>query len=119
MIYKKTKRNHIKETLLKAFGEKCIICGYSKSKRALAFHHVNPKEKEFQISLCLISWKDAVLEAKKCALLCKNCHGEVHAGILILPEKYYTFDEKYLNFNIYIDFQKSDNKSISESRICQ
>lgn len=31
-------------------GGKCSVCGYSKCKGALEFHHLDPKEKDFGIS---------------------------------------------------------------------
>jgi hypothetical protein len=31
-------------------GNKCLLCGFNKFPEALEFHHVNPEEKEFQLS---------------------------------------------------------------------
>ena len=47
---------------------------------ALEFHHKNPKEKEFLISgpRLTYSLKRLTEEAKKCELLCSNCHKEIH-----------------------------------------
>ena len=61
------------------FGGKCKICGYSKSLDALVFHHRNPKEKDF--GLAVKNWRkyeDLVKEAKKCDLICANCHYILH-----------------------------------------
>mgnify|MGYP001559615702 FL=1 len=72
-------RRNKKEKLVKIFGGKCIICGYKKYSGALDFHHINPKTKSFALSvkgLCY-SWATVMDEAKKCVLLCKNCHTEV------------------------------------------
>ena len=63
-------------------GGKCIICGYNKCQEALVFHHREPKEKAFDISMlmrrgnCL---ELLIAEADKCDLLCANCHMEKHA----------------------------------------
>ncbi len=72
-------RRRKKEKLIILFGGKCIKCGYDKSYRALSFHHRNKEDKCFGLSdkgLCH-SWKELVKEAKKCDLLCANCHMEV------------------------------------------
>ena len=64
-------------------GNKCQICGYNKSIAALEFHHLNPKEKEYQLSSgnCR-SIQEDLEEAKKCILVCSNCHKEIHAGLI-------------------------------------
>ncbi len=68
-------------------GGKCTICGYKKYIGALDFHHINPSTKLFSLSvkgLCY-SWDSILKEAKKCILLCKNCHTEVENKISKLP----------------------------------
>lgn len=70
-------------------GGQCIICKYSKSSRALSFHHIKPSQKHFGISERGItrSWKKVQDELDKCVLLCSNCHAEVHEGITQLPRE--------------------------------
>lgn len=70
-------------------GGKCQICGYKKCSRALSFHHLNPKKKDFTISAKGLtrSWAKLQEEIDKCILLCANCHMEVHEGITQLPRK--------------------------------
>lgn len=87
----------------------CSICGYSRSKRALEFHHIDPKEKESV--LCRIrDPKLAVIEIKKCTLLCSNCHREFHDGlitqlqILQAGEKNQQFFKKIDSFLDGLDF---------------
>lgn len=62
-------------------GGKCIICGYTKCIKALNFHHLNPEDKDFQISgnHCR-RWEAIQKELDKCVLVCANCHAEVHDG---------------------------------------
>jgi len=75
-----SERRKRKAHLVKMLGGKCIQCGYNKSLSALSFHHVNPKEKLFDLSHngnLLHDWKEVVAEALKCQLLCLNCHAEV------------------------------------------
>ena len=72
-------RRKRKEKLVKMLGGKCAKCGYKKSLSALSFHHINPKEKCFDLSHngnLLHPWEKVVAEAKKCILLCLNCHAE-------------------------------------------
>jgi len=72
-----------KKELVKIFGGKCKLCGYKKYVGAMDFHHTNPSEKSFSLSvkgLCY-SWDTIRKEAKKCVILCKNCHAEVENGI--------------------------------------
>lgn len=52
----------------------------------LHFHHVDPSTKSFAVSVAtgksLQTFRE---EAKKCVLLCANCHGEVKAGLVPSP----------------------------------
>ncbi len=80
-------RRYCKKTLVGLFGGKCEICGYSKSVRSLQFHHIDPSTKSFSLGhwsnvLCL---EKMLEEAKKCLLLCANCHGEVEEGTTVVP----------------------------------
>ncbi len=58
----------------------CLACGYKKSSRALQFHHRNPAEKSFTVSIYQVkrSWKIVKAEIRKCDVLCANCHFELH-----------------------------------------
>lgn len=77
-------RIRAKQTLVNYKGGKCIVCGYNKYIGNLTFHHLDPNEKEFQISGKSISLDKLKVEADKCALLCHICHGELHAGLIKL-----------------------------------
>jgi hypothetical protein len=57
----------------------CSICGYNECDAALDFHHVNPKDKIFQINLTTMRTKDEKIfnELNKCILLCSNCHRKI------------------------------------------
>lgn len=67
--------------LKEARGGKCIRCGYNKCIQALEFHHLDPNKKDFTISNANFKLLEATEEAKKCILLCSNCHKEFHAGL--------------------------------------
>lgn len=70
-----------KRQLIQLMGGRCIRCGYNRSASALDFHHIDRNEKGRGISQLLAvtqSWgfEMALEEAKKCELLCSNCHRE-------------------------------------------
>ena len=78
-VYKR--RAKLKQMALDYMGKKCQICGYDKCSRALVFHHINPEEKDFNISSANCSWDKIKKELDKCILLCSNCHAEIHDKI--------------------------------------
>jgi len=88
----KTWRQNTKLRLVEAFGGECGICGYKKSTRALSLHHLDPERKEFSFNKGCMSWSKIVGEAKKCVLLCHNCHMEVHDGLTEIPDDIKKFD---------------------------
>lgn len=65
-------------------GAKCWICGYSRSKAALDFHHIDGQTKSMGLSTreMQLSWQTVWTEVQKCCLLCSNCHREHHAGLV-------------------------------------
>lgn len=72
-------RNRTKKRLIDYKGGKCEICGYCKDvPSCYDFHHKDPKEKLFSISHKNVSFENVIKEVDKCALLCKNCHSELH-----------------------------------------
>jgi len=81
------RRKKLRDLALEYKGGKCSICGYCKCKRALSFHHLDPKKKKFGISMKGItrSWEKTRMELDKCVLLCSNCHMELHEGLTQLP----------------------------------
>jgi hypothetical protein len=81
------RRRRVKQLLVEQAGGACVVCGYSRLVGALAFHHVDPNEKRFAMSVRGVarSLERAQAEAAKCVLLCANCHAEVEAGVATLP----------------------------------
>ncbi len=77
----------MKLALVQAAGGACRICGYDRFPGALQFHHVDPAAKAFAIADRGVarSLERALAEARKCVLLCANCHAEVEAGIATMP----------------------------------
>ncbi len=83
------RRRYIKRRLVEASGGACALCGNARHPGALHFHHVDPSQKGFGLSRNGVSRSlDAALEeARKCVLLCANCHAEVEAGVSKLPDE--------------------------------
>jgi len=82
--YKNTSRRDFTIKIKKAAGGKCKLCGYDKCFSSLVFHHLDPKTKEANISKLVKDrgFELAEKESKKCILICANCHGEVHEGLI-------------------------------------
>ncbi len=76
-------RIRTKGKLIKEFGGCCKICGYDRYQGALEFHHIDPKTKSFTIADAgkTHTFENALKEARKCILICANCHREIEAGI--------------------------------------
>lgn len=92
-------RNRTKNNLVLAAGRKCRLCSYSKCAKALEFHHLNGEDKLFSLSSRIRSVAVIIAEAKKCVLLCANCHREVHDGISSLNGIEPIFDEKIFHLS--------------------
>ena len=76
--HRRKRRNEI----IYFMGGKCALCGYDKDPSALEMHHLNPLEKQYQLSSGNCKRiQDDIEEAKKCILLCANCHRETHSGM--------------------------------------
>lgn len=81
------RRRRVKDILLAEAGGCCRICGYDRAPSALHFHHLDPTQKSFGLALrgMTRSLDRCRAEARKCVLLCANCHAEVEAGVARLP----------------------------------
>ncbi len=73
----------LKSQMIDYKGGCCSRCGYDKYQGALEFHHLDPNEKDFNLShLRKYSFDERVKsELDKCILVCANCHREVHYEI--------------------------------------
>jgi transposase-like protein len=81
------RRRRVKQILVGEAGGACAICGYNDHPSALEFHHLDPTLKAFGVSRRGVTRSiDAVREeARKCILLCANCHAKVEAGAADVP----------------------------------
>lgn len=95
-----------KADLASIFGGKCCLCGFNTFQEALEFHHVDPKNKEFQLfskGHMTKSLEKQIREIKKCILVCANCHRGIHAGHLSVPDNW----ESYFNQDVADQLQKN------------
>lgn len=83
------RRRKVKRLVIEEAGGKCRLCGYGRCPAALQFHHLDPSDKRFGLSLKGVARAlDTVREeAQKCVLLCATCHAEVEAGFVCLPDR--------------------------------
>jgi len=103
-------RTNTKDRMVKAMGGKCQCCGYDTCNNSLAFHHIDPSEKELgfgDLRSDPKKWTNIVSELKKCILVCNNCHGEIHAGIRFIPESFSLFDDTYIKHDAKV--REEDN----------
>jgi hypothetical protein len=70
----------LRSRLIAAFGGKCQRCGYSKSLRALHYHHADASEK-YEWSNGRASLKEVEMHPERFILVCANCHAEIHDEI--------------------------------------
>lgn len=101
-----------KTNLISLFHSKCCICGFDKFQEALEFHHINPEEKEISLSANkMVSLERQINEAKKCILVCSNCHKGIHAGYYQVPPNYQDlFDNEQAEYLLQM------NKEIKEGK---
>lgn len=79
-IQRRNKHQQRKRDLVALKGGCCEKCGGEFHPNVFDFHHIDAGEKKFplkQRNLCR-TWESIVAEADKCAMLCANCHREVH-----------------------------------------
>lgn len=110
-----------KSNLIKIFDSKCCICGFDKFQEALEFHHVNPAEKEFSIgasNAITKSLSNQLEEAKKCVLLCSNCHRGVHAGYYQVPENWRKLYNEEIAQQLLDDLEKTKTKTLHYCQRC-
>jgi hypothetical protein len=81
--------------LVEANGHKCACCGLVDDPVVYDFHHLDPKTKLFGIgSNSTTRSKQAYAdEAKKCILVCANCHRKIEKGLILQDTLNIIFDE--------------------------
>lgn len=73
--------NHKRLVFIQGIKESsgCVICGET-DPCCLEFHHLNPDEKELQVSEQHNNLERVLKEIEKCIVVCSNCHRKIHAG---------------------------------------
>jgi DNA-binding CsgD family transcriptional regulator len=82
-------RRNAKDDLVREAGGQCVLCGYDTWFGALHFHHLDPHTKSFGLAMRghTKSFAKLLAEARKCILLCANCHAEVEGGVTTIPDE--------------------------------
>ncbi|MBI3601861.1 MAG: hypothetical protein HY209_03105 [Candidatus Omnitrophica bacterium] len=77
------RRKKIRAMAVAHKGGKCVRCGYDRCIDVLEFHHLDPAQKDFNISSkgYTRSWARVKEELGKCIMVCANCHRELHAKV--------------------------------------
>lgn len=77
-----------KQKVYSLVGTACWHCGYDRGLdgiSVLEFHHMNPADKQRNVSrreIATLRWETVLCEMKKCCLLCCRCHREFHCGLI-------------------------------------
>lgn len=69
-----------KKRLVELFGSQCSVCKETFHVSAFDFHHRDPDQKNRDRAFAHLAWEDMVEEAKKCDMICSNCHRRLHYG---------------------------------------
>ena len=74
----------MKRQLVDEAGGCCAVCGYDRCISNLHFHHVDQKRFAMTTAMgkSIATFRE---EAKKCVLVCANCHGEIESGLIETP----------------------------------
>lgn len=89
---------HYRESRLALLWElktPCVKCGETR-KCSIQFHHIDPADKEVNLSNGNIGKERIKVEVKKCVCLCANCHLEFHYIYGHHPDNPKEALEKYL-----------------------
>jgi hypothetical protein len=92
------RKQFVRRVLLIEAGDRCQSCGYDRLRANLHFHHVDPSTKKFGLTSgngkSLARFRE---EARKCVLVCANCHGEIEGGLRRCPS---TMEQKVRVFRL-------------------
>lgn len=71
--------------ITRAWKTECFICGVSGSESALEAHHLDPSQKESEVSQAR-TLRQLLRELAKCVPLCHDCHAELHRSSRLCSE---------------------------------
>ena len=93
-------RKRIKIALVEGFQHQCTCCGLIDEPQLYDFHHLNPQEKTFGIASASTTRSRQAYadEAKKCIMVCANCHRRIENNLIDLNDfNLIYFDEEIYN----------------------
>lgn len=99
------RRRLLKQRAVDYKGGSCVKCGYNNCISALEFHHTDPTQKDFAISVSghTRSWQIILNELDKCILVCCRCHREIHHELInkqpVVERNYYKEEKNCLVCN--------------------
>lgn len=116
--YNRRKSKEIFLELLKQFS--CDLCGYNSCIAALEFHHIDEKNKDYDIeNLISLQYtsienlsKIIISELNKCQILCSNCHVKHHSNTEFYDLHKNEIEMRCKNYKPMII--KSDTKKVIE-----
>lgn len=88
----KNRRQQLRDEALDKYGGKCEICGFSKYKSALEFHHVLHDGK-FDRHNPIKRYKEILIDKNEYKLLCANCHAAITHGEIPNPKQRRTSED--------------------------
>lgn len=105
--------------IVRELGGKCEHCGLDGIKYPwlIDLHHKDPTQKEIEPNkLYDCRFKDAMIEAAKCILLCGNCHRTEHNKQYHYRYVKYEKEMELLVNNAHIDYEE-EHKRIEKERL--
>lgn len=75
-----------RKELLEMMGNCCSNCGFTGNPATLQFHHTDPSNKKYSLYSKNLLRSDRYEEAKKCIILCANCHIAEHTNQELLKK---------------------------------
>ena len=91
-------RRRTKSRLVALLGGECNYCNTVYHDEAYDIHHIVENDKGFGFGAIMAhpqAWDTLVTEAKKCMLLCANCHRQLHAGHIDIEDIAAAYDERF------------------------
>lgn len=106
----KTARHRIKKSLVFAYGNKCYVCHKTFNTSIYEFHHLDPSKKSFPLGTGNTHARNIVIkEARKCILVCPNCHRLITLGEIKLPKNTNSNFDAY-KFKLIYKYSINTNK---------
>ena len=108
-------RRRIKIALVEAFGAECQTCHNKFPQSVFEFHHLIPSEKSFGLGTVSTTRSRQAYadEAKKCIMVCANCHRLIEYENLNISEIACSFNEdKYYSI---LETLSQENKDKANS----